>query len=198
MSKELWYPPAQRVHIIDTGSMVEAPARAVMHTTEGSTAAGAIATFHATHDFGQFLTTPEHGGKVYQFVPVTNYGTALVHHGGIETNRMNALQIEEVGFSFPQSAENIKKFNIPPWAAHGSAHWPDSYYDLIHDLAVWLHHQTGVELNWHGVDFTTPSRMTDEQWKHFHGFCGHVHVPHQDPTNHEDPGTGYHIGKVVL
>lgn len=178
MTGLLWHPSAKRAQIahLHTGPLIlSAPPRLVLHTTEGSTAAGALATFRKTGDIGHFLISPT---ELYQLLPLSEYATALEHPSGTpETNREHAIQIEQVGY------------------ARESGEWSKSYYRRIHELAVWIHHQTGIQLDWDGISFREPERMSRTQWAFFNGVCGHVHVPDQ-PAGHSDPGRGYHVGYV--
>jgi hypothetical protein len=191
MTAELWHPHAKRVHFMDTGIFATAPMRCVLHTIEGTSASGALMTFRGSLSIPHFMIGPE-SGDLWQFLPINRYARALEHPSGTpETNRMGAIQVEQLGFANPTS-----RTDVPRWARQGAAGWPDSYYTRIHRLAVWISQNAGVELSRHELLFHHPERMSDTRWREFDGFCGHVHVPHQ-PKNHQDPGTGYHIDKTL-
>lgn len=77
-------------------SYIGGPFRIVHHTTEGSTAAGAMATFQKNNDAPHF-TVDAH--TIYQHIDTGAASRALRHSGPPETNRLSAVQIEVVGFA---------------------------------------------------------------------------------------------------
>jgi len=81
----------------------------------------------------------------------------------------SAIQIEIVGF-----AQNAGSF-------------PEGYLEGIAKLTRWIEENAGVTRQ-STVKFVPPgqeTRLTDEQWLAYKGWCGHQHVPH---NSHEDPG----------
>lgn len=183
MTMTKWHPNAHRLSIPGCGGLEPAKGdpKIILHTTQGSSAEGAIGAFRTNRSAPGFLLEPD--GRLYQFIALNLDSYSLKHNvgrGDPQTNRAGIVtQIELRGF------------------AEKTAEWTNSYYRHIADLCKWIHEQTGVPLHTHGVDFTDPRRMTWTEWESYSGVCGHVHVPGQDPENHFDPGRGFHIGKVL-
>jgi hypothetical protein len=155
----------------DSGPFVSGPPRGVLHTTEGSSFAGARGAFVEHNSWPHFTITHEDGPVViHQHLPVNVSGRSLEHrHGTVETNRQSAIQIEIVGF-----------------AAH-SQDFPQSYLDGIARLMRWIELHAGVART-SSVQFVAPGheqRLSDDAWLNYAGWCGHQHVPHND---HNDPG----------
>jgi hypothetical protein len=80
-----------------SGSYLAGPFRIVHHTTEGSTAAAAMAAYAAKKADPHFTVT---GNAIFQHIDTGVAARALRHPAGtIETNRHSAVQIELVGFA---------------------------------------------------------------------------------------------------
>lgn len=135
----------------------------VLHTTEGSTADGALGVFRQ-HFAPQFLVG---AGRIIQMVQVGTIGAALVHH-----NPDTVVQIEVVGFS-KQELWLPDEETLDPLAAllavcqteYGIplAHpWPDGDYGANN-----AHRSVG-------------------KWGRVAGWYGHGDVPL--PDTHWDPG----------
>ncbi|MET7429648.1 hypothetical protein ABZT16_11700 [Streptomyces flaveolus] len=161
----------------------------VWHTTEGTSlpdySGGSVAP--------NLTAKPDFNAKRlvwYQHFDFDVSARALVNAaGGVETNTLNAAQVEIVGTCDP--ATHAK------WVKAGYAHLytPELPDWAIRDLAAfakWAHDNHGVPLS-SGLTFKAyPSsygangvRMTGAQWTNFRGHCGHQHVPEND---HGDPG----------
>jgi hypothetical protein len=77
------------------GSFVGGPFRIIHHTTEGGSASGAFQAFRA-HRSDPHFTVDDHA--VYQHVDTNLASRALRNlDGGVQTNRLSAIQIEVVG-----------------------------------------------------------------------------------------------------
>lgn len=147
------------------------PFRGIIHTTEGSSYAGARAAYLNSRVSPHFTIGLE---GCWQHVEIDKAATALVNlAGGVETNRLSAIQIEVIGF-----------------AAHPD--WPDRLVTAMRDLMTWIEAQTGIRPHapelWGSNDaygLRTPYRMPPAAWLVFDGWCGHQHVPE---NNHWDPG----------
>lgn len=164
-----WCPWATKdVVFPDAGPYVGGPFRGVLHTTEGSSYAGARAAYASTHD-GPHFTVSQDG--IWQHVALDRASTALVHASGqIDTNRLSAVQIEIVGFAAHPEAlplANVKR------------------------LMVWIEQQTGIAaiapkfLPYPQSAGASTVRFSSGMWAKFGGWCGHEHVPQND---HGDPG----------
>jgi hypothetical protein len=138
----------------------------------------------------------------YQHFDIDVSARALVNApGGVETNTLNAAQVELGGTcdAAHRGAWGTRLAGVdyvywpepPGWALQGLA-----------DFLRWLHRGHGVPLTappvWlaYGPDprrpgvtpasyGASPARMTPAQWEAFTGVCGHSHVPEND---HGDPG----------
>jgi Mannosyl-glycoprotein endo-beta-N-acetylglucosaminidase/N-acetylmuramoyl-L-alanine amidase len=153
------------------GSYVAGPFRIVHHTTEGSTAEGAFATYQERHDIPHFTVDDQ---TIYQHIDTETAATALAHPAGtVETNRLSAIQFELVGFAGkpknPASLRNVgrlcrwieKTHNVPTV-------WPNGYPDPPVDGGDPGHHN-----------------RNQANWKSKGGHYGHCHVPvnvHWDPA----------------
>lgn len=80
-----------------SGPNVSGPFKIVHHTTEGSSAAGALAAFKKNRSDPHFTVD---GMKILQHID-TNEGARALKNvaGGVQTNRDSAIQIELVGFA---------------------------------------------------------------------------------------------------
>jgi hypothetical protein len=170
--RSLWLPDAMlEIPAVNGPRFRPFPWRGVLHTTEGGTLAGAIATFKATN-FWPTLTIEANTLSVVQHYSLSAGARALSDHATVE-NAARCVQIEIVGFA-AQS---------PAWAPEQLAFIRDvmrSIEDLVpiprlaprpfRDLA-------GVSAPGH--------RMTVDEWQRFSGWCGHQHVPGE---THWDPG----------
>jgi len=175
---DLWFPGGSSapVRSLPTLSFVGGPFRGVLHTTEGSSYAGALGAYTASGNGPHFTVTFETGAfKVYQHVSLNQASTALMHPSNtIDTNRLSAIQIEIVG-----TAADAPSFS-------------DAYLQGLAGLMRWVEEQTGIQRTAPRFEPYPQSgglnngvRFSDAMWASFNGWCGHQHVPHND---HGDPG----------
>jgi hypothetical protein len=169
-----WHPDAIRVIGRTAGSHAAGSGPKILHhTTEGSSAAGAIAAYRSHGGWPTF--TVEWTGarlRIYQHMPLDVAARALAHPSGPETNRANVVQIEHVGF------------------AASSEDWPRARFEAIASLCRWIEAQTGCPAQrgpntvW-GQDH--PPRVSGTSF-----FAGRGHYAHQHaPGNlHWDWGEG--------
>lgn len=182
------------------GSPID-PNVGVVHTTEGTT--------RPPYDGG--ATAPQYTG-----VPVFHQGTyrrlnwfqhfrddrsgrALRNDaGGVETNTLNALQVELVGTCAPATAAAWRK------AGRAFVFWPDAPQAALEDVAefvAWAHVHLGIRLESPAAVWTPypesygegGQRFTFDRWRKFYGWCGHQHVPE---NSHGDPGA-LQFGRVL-
>lgn len=153
------------------GHYVAGPFRIVHHTTEGSTAAGAFATYQQKHDIPHF-TVDDH--IIYQHLDTDVAATALAHPAGtVETNRLSAVQFELVGFAGkPKSKASLTN---------------------VGRLCRWIESTHGVPTVWPNGFPNPPVNGKDpghhnrnqQNWRTQGGHYGHCHVPvnvHWDPA----------------
>lgn len=152
----------------------------VLHTTEGgswpSYSGGAVAP--------TYTAMPNHQAKRLDWrahFPDERSARALENHaGGVETNTLNAVQVELVG-TCTRGGPGL--------------YWPEAPVWALEDLADFLvdqHLRHGTKLQ--GPELWLPypasygnsrARMSGRQWRGFYGICGHQHVPE---NHHGDPG----------
>lgn len=178
-ANSFWLSGVTKVLGQSAGTMVGGGKKIVHHTTEGSNAAGAIATFRTTGSWPT-LTAEWTGSKleVYQHMPLNMAARALQHPGGTsETNRANCVQIEHVGF------------------AADTGNWSDARYAAIATLCRQIESLWGVPSTTANVSFSNPQRLSGPGFVAAAGHCGHEHVPNND---HTDPGVGFKIEKILV
>lgn len=175
----LWHPNAKRVPIASAPQDLTfrgGGEKVIWHTTEGTTVEGAIAAYKASGVCPHFTIGMRNGQRVLvQHLPLNRAASALRHAQGPETNRANAWQVEIVGF------------------ASASGQWSDRTYHYLNLLARYLNRHCNVPMT-SKVIWRDPKRLSPAGFVLYRGHCGHVHVPGND---HYDPGTGFHIHKVL-
>lgn len=143
----------------------------VHHTTEGSTAAGAMAAFAKNRSTPHFTVDRE---TIYQHVDTDQHARSLRNaEGGVQTNLDGAIQIELVGFA------HLRK---DPLALTNVAR-----------LCRWIETEHGIPIEWPAglprpaVNGKDPGgHLRDPAiWTAKRGHYGHCHVPentHWDPA----------------
>lgn len=160
----------------------------VWHSTEGTS----LPSYGGGASAPNFTAKPDFAAKRlvwYQHFDFDVSARALVNmSGGVETNTLNACQVEIVGTCDPATHKK--------WGATPHLYMPELPDWVIRDLAAfakWAYDQHGVPLS-SGLTFKPyPSsygangvRMTGARWEAFKGHCGHQHVPE---NQHGDPGS---------
>jgi hypothetical protein len=155
----------------NAGAFLPGPMRGVLHTTEGAYPAGAFAAYKANNSWPHF--TVDQVGRVYQHLAIDRAARSMQNQsGGVETNRLGAIQIEVVGFA-------------------AQPNWPLAQVEAMFNLMRWIEAQTGIkpvspvfgDNKQYGL--RNPLEFTPDQWNAFNGWCGHQHVPE---NSHWDPG----------
>jgi len=154
-----------------SGPMATGPYKIVHHTTEGSSASGALDAFHNHRSDPHFTVD---GTQIFQHVDTDEGARALRNApGGVETNRGGAVQIELVGFAHKRKA-------------------PASLINLAR-LCRWIEDTHQVPREWpaglpkvarNGADPGGHNR-DPKVWESRSGHYGHCHVPentHWDPA----------------
>jgi N-acetylmuramoyl-L-alanine amidase len=154
-----------------SGPHMDGPFKIVHHTTEGSTAAGALATFAKNRSDPHFTVDAQ---SIFQHIDTAEGARALRNDpGGVQTNRDSAVQIELVGF----------------------AHLPKNRAALTNlaRLCRWIETTHAVPQVWpagkpkpakNGKDPGGHNR-NPQIWDSQSGHYGHCHVPentHWDPA----------------
>ena len=154
-----------------SGAHVGGPFKIVHHTTEGSSAAGAMAAFRSNRSDPHFTID---ANNIFQHIDTAFGARALRNRpGGVQTNRDGALQIELVGFAHlaknPRALANVAR------------------------VCRWLESEHGIPNTWpsgppkpavNGKDPGGHNRNAST-WDSQGGHYGHCHVPEND---HWDPG----------
>lgn len=167
-----WYPPATQTLGNNSGDFKPGyPKRGVIHTTEGTTTAGAVAAYKKNNSWPHF--TVGINGLVDQHVSLHKAARALQNDpGNVETNRAGAIQIEVVG----KAANTV---------------WPMAQISAMQKLMRWIEAETGIKpqgpvfVGNEGFGENAAQRFTYTAWQNFNGWCGHQHVPE---NSHWDPG----------
>jgi hypothetical protein len=153
------------------GYVGDHPFKIVHHTTEGSTADVALATYQQTRNIPHFTVDDM---TIYQHADTGVAVSALKHPaGGTETNRSSAVQIELVGFAGrPKNPDSLKNMaRLCRWieATHGvPQQWPNGFPNPP---------VNGQDPGGHNRD--------QDNWDNEGGHYGHCHVPdnvHWDPA----------------
>lgn len=154
----------------NSGAM-QGPLKIVHHTTEGSSAAGALEAFKKHRSFPHFTVDR---ARILQHID-TEVGARALRNapGGVETNRGGAIQIELVGFAHkPKNPEALI---------------------LLARLCRWLEQVHGIPSTW-PAGAPKPARNGKDPgghnrdpriWSTQGGHYGHCHVPentHWDPA----------------
>ncbi|MEU3986080.1 N-acetylmuramoyl-L-alanine amidase [Streptomyces sp. NPDC026672] len=175
------YPDAdhttQWFHSKYPGDTMPHPNVIVLHTTEGSS----FPSYDGGSTAPTFTVHPD--GRVRQHFYANESARALVNKaGGVQTNTLNAVQIELVGTCTPGGP---------------GVFWPsatDAQLAGLVKLVKWLTATYPIPLKSTSKPWLTyPSsygskngqRMSGAEWENFYGICGHQHVPEND---HGDPG----------
>ena len=154
-----------------SGPNVGGPFKIVHHTTEGSSAAGALAAFKKNKSDPHFTVD---GMKILQHIDTSEGARALRNApGGVQTNRDSAIQIELVGFAGARK-------NTPA-------------LQNVARLLRWLEAQHKIPAVWPNGPPRTHNRGKDPgghikdaaNWDSKSGHYGHSQVPE---NNHWDPG----------
>jgi hypothetical protein len=173
---------------------LQSPVVGVLHTTEGATADGAAATFHANNDAPHFAVD---AASIIQFRPLDQIAMCLRHDpaGNVykgETN-LYAVQIEIAGFSkttpwLPDQATVNRVAAVMAYASlfHGFPlavpnNWPDDCSDM--------------PLPWACRNARRIWAEADNNWPNVQGWWMHMEVPGQAPSFHWDCGA---IGRTAL
>ena len=153
------------------GSYVGGPYRIVHHTTEGTSAQGALDAFRKNRSDPHFTVDQT---TIYQHIDTSVSARAMRNTaGGVETNRLSAVQIEVVGTAGkakPRATlENVARL----------CRWLEATHAISHE---WPNGPPKPAIN--GKDPGGHNRNA-QNWVKRGGHYGHCHVPE---NIHWDPG----------
>jgi hypothetical protein len=187
-----WLPGATRVLGESSGSSSGGGAKILHHTTEGSSATGAISSYRSTRSWPTI--TAEWTGsrlKVFQHMRLDQMARALEHPAGTPpTNTANVVQIEHVGFT-----DDAWRRKVGGAASLLVANWPIERWHAIAELCREIEAVTGcprvsaVPAAW----WPSPQRLSGSEFVKARGHLGHVHAA----NNHHTDGTGMRIGLIL-
>lgn len=182
-SKAAWYEDRY------LGAVIE-PNVGVIHTTEGTSLPG----YNGGASAPNYTALPDFRRKRLKwFVHFSDERSSRALRnlaGGVETNTLNALQVELVGTCDPATSR--------AWSKAGRRHifWPNAPLWALRDVGHFVadmaeRHKIKVK----GPELWAPypssyangagQRFDFGQWRNFYGWCGHQHVPE---NTHGDPG----------
>lgn len=163
-----------------------------LHTTEGTgwpDYNGGATTPHATG----MPAIPKRCLEWRQHLPFTRSARALENDpGGVETNTLNAVQLELIGTCDPTKRVRWGRLT----AGKHYIFWPEApdwALDGVAEVLAFLHEEWAIQLKAPKLWLPYPDsygskngqRMSFAQWRRFYGWCGHQHVPE---NAHGDPG----------
>lgn len=187
------YPPASTARWYQDrygGSAMESNV-AVWHTTEG-TSLPSYGGGASAPNLTALPDIPRRRLRWYQHFDFDTSSRALVNRaGGVETNTLNAVQIELVGTCDPAHRARWSGAR----AGRDYLYWPDAPDWALAELGEfvrWAHDEHRLKMR-SSVDWTPypesygggPYRLSGAQWRGYYGHLGHQHVPEND---HGDPG----------
>jgi hypothetical protein len=151
------------------------PFRGVLHTAEAKQYFPSDTSYFGHSNPPHFTLALEGGtAKVYQHFSIKTAARALENlAGGVQTNRLCAIQIEIA------------------WTATEIAALPKPMLEMLRQWMRWVEAQTGVKraapkfMDQKAYGYGSPTRMSFDEWNGFNGWCGHQHVPE---NAHWDPG----------
>ncbi|MFR9674501.1 N-acetylmuramoyl-L-alanine amidase [Streptomyces sp. TR02-1] len=164
----------------------------VLHTTEGTS----LPSYRGGASAPNFTAVPDLGGRLlrwYQHFDFDTSSRALVNQpGGVETNTLNAVQVELVGTCDPARRSSWGDLR----AGRDYLYWPEAPEWALAALAEfvrWAHDAHDVPLRstvtWKAYPGSYGAangvRLTGSQWLAYYGWLGHSHVPE---NLHGDPG----------
>jgi hypothetical protein len=155
-----------------SGPYVDGPFRIIHHTTEGSSASGAMIAYRNARADPHFTVD---NMKIYQHIDTDEGARALRNApGGVQTNRLSAVQIEMVGFAGKSKSK--------------------ATLNNVARLCRWIEAMHGVPRTWPaglpkpataGGDDPGGHNRNAATWTANGGHYGHCHVPentHWDPA----------------
>lgn len=172
-----------------TGTPFEANV-GVLHTTEGTT----LPSYSGGASAPNVTGVPDFAAseiRWYQHYDVDRSSRALKNaSGGVETNQLNAFQVELVGTCDPRTRDS--------WRAEGRkfVYWPEApewALKGVAELVRWLSDNHKIQIKstvtWRAYPSSygafASQRLTGAEWEKYYGWLGHQHVPEND---HGDPG----------
>lgn len=151
----------------DAGSLTQGGRKLVLHTTEGSSIAGAVGAYRKNNSWPHFTISYKERRKV-QHLELNVAARSLSNNNadGYQVGRANCIQVEIQGFA--GKMQDCSKEEL------------DWYAGVFNEIRA----VRNFEFNY--PPFTVPARrMGDKEWVDFPGIVGHGHAPDND---HWDPG----------
>lgn len=158
-----WFPGADTsVKGNTSGAYKGGPWKIVHHTTEGSSAEGAFSAYRNNDTWPHFTVDSE---TIYQHVDTDTAASAVLNQsGGVETNRLSAIQIEVVTFA-------------------GEPTKPQATLRNVARLCRWLEAEHGIPAVWpsgaprYGTSDPGGHNRSSSNWTSLSGHYAHSQVP---------------------
>lgn len=152
----------------DAGSFTGGGNKLVLHTTEGTSANGAISAYRANNSWPHFTLSFEENKRKIQHVETTLAARALQNNtaDGYQTNRADCIQVEIVGY------------------AKDAAGWSTTKLDWLAERFKEIRAAYSFPLQ--ALEFKqNATRLSDKAFVDYAGIVGHQHCP---DNTHWDPG----------
>ncbi len=169
----IFIPGVEVIAGVDGGAFVGAPWRGVLHTTEGPTADGAIATFQATN-FWPHFTVDFNARRIVQHLSLDVAARALEVHA-VQTNRANCVQLELVGFAA----------DTPTWSSDQIEFIGNLMRAIEARVPIPRQSTVPFKSSPQADSLNNGVRLSANDWLAYSGWCGHQHVAE---NVHGDPG----------
>jgi N-acetylmuramoyl-L-alanine amidase len=155
------------------------PRAMVLHTTEGSTVSGAVATLRSNSDAPHFVVGED---RIVQMRPLTAQAATLRDNGGDFHPNSVGWQVESVGFA-KQTPHRLTPATLRPLVAVAAFALeelgvpllrPDGWRDDLKDITT--------------IMATDNTRRKSRKAATFKGWVMHLEIPEQQDTWHWDAG----------
>lgn len=179
---DLWLAGAERYAGNDAGTMEgDGSRKLLLHDTEGSTIAGAVAAF-TNHNSWPTMTVDCRRRKAQQHIPFNRAARALRNEaGGVQTNREGTylVQIEIVGFANNRDGSMFGSLADYDWFGR----------EIVGPICRTLGIPVRSTVRWvpypDSYGKGASQRLSGAAWDAYDGVLGHQHCPEND---HGDPG----------
>lgn len=167
-----------------------APWRGIVHATQSRNISAAVSAYQA-NGTPPHVTADAWARRRAQHIDTDRSAYAVKNlPGGVETNRLRALQVELVGFS--EDPANLPE-SLAPYSLEAltdaDKRWlgeevfaPLMAAHPVRPLSLTMY---GADCGWTLARADARQRLSFDSWTVFDGWCCHQHVPEND---HWDPG----------
>lgn len=183
-----WLPGFEKIDLgPDGGTWADStsPWRIVLHSTEGPW--DAALSSYRSKGIPPHVQTDPIAKRRAQLISLNRSSYALENDaGGVETNRLRAIQVEVVGYARQMHL-------LPESALVYLGGVVKEIVKAVPGIRLWSPPFFGEGCGWTLATETARQRMTFDAWRTFDGVCGHQHVPE---NAHWDPGA-LNVAKIL-